>query len=194
MMKNSLTSLYPQLKSWERIRLLLAADARHDEVEYLRLFDASPIRTWYFSEHLLAEQALHVLTLTFVNEQLDAVACLFFALFQLSHHHEQSAELEFLADCSAYFFNINAQAWKTFCHKIQVDPENLIASNHQGWILSLCATHISDLVPTQEELTKHSLPGQLVTAEDLSTRWLKQLQNMTQSTPWDFQEAQHETT
>jgi hypothetical protein len=53
-----LPRLYDRLTIWERIPLLIAAHARRDGAEYRRLFDASPLRTWHFPEHLVAEQAL----------------------------------------------------------------------------------------------------------------------------------------
>ena len=40
------------------------------------------MHTWHFSEHLLAEAAVHILALIYVSEQLDAAANYFFALWK----------------------------------------------------------------------------------------------------------------
>lgn len=65
-----LVGMYDRLSVWERIPLLLAADARNDDVEYRRLFQSSPPQEHLFPNHLLAEQGLHVLALIYVTEQL----------------------------------------------------------------------------------------------------------------------------
>jgi hypothetical protein len=80
---NQLTKLYDRLTVWERIPLLITAEARRDDDEYRRLFEASALRTWRFSEHLLVEQALHLLALLYVGEQLGAAAGYFFAMWQM---------------------------------------------------------------------------------------------------------------
>lgn len=188
MTMSQLKNLYPQIQPWDRIRLLLAAQHRHDEVECQRLFKASPLKTWCFSEHLLAEQALHVLTLTYITEQLDALACLFFALFQISHHPDP--DLEYMADHAAYFFSINAQAWNSFCDTIHFSAVELVAANQFGCMLRYGEQYISALAPTSEELmARHGLPGSLITSQDLAKKWKEQLQSMIASTPLDTLES-----
>ena len=48
MSANGLARLYGRLTIWERIPLLLAAEARGDEAEYRRLFNSSAPRAWRF--------------------------------------------------------------------------------------------------------------------------------------------------
>lgn len=180
----TLKNLYPNLQPWERIRLLLSAQERQDDVEYQRLFNASKIRTWYFSEHLLAEQALHVLTLTFITEQLDAAACLFLGLTQLALHDHKNQEWEQMAECSAYFFSLNAQGWKAFCSAHQFPAETLVARNQSGWVLSCCEQYIPTLAPTLEEL-KPLHAGPWLTVPEIAARWQSRLLDMIASTPLD---------
>jgi hypothetical protein len=182
-----LSTLYDQITVWERIPLLLAAQARKDDDEHDRLFTSSPLRTWRFSEHLLAEQALHVLALTYINEQLDAAASCFFALFQLlasKEHPEQNLEL--LADSSAYLFTIRAEAWKQFCSFIPVPSEQLTSSNYDGWLLRYFEEHLPPIAPNADELRashKELNRQTLVTPETLSKHWYDLLQEMTRSSP-----------
>src|SRR6185369_2866074 len=86
-----LPRLYDRLSVWERIPLLIAADGRGDDAEARRLFNTSPIRTWRFSEHLLAEQALHVRAVSYIEEQLDAAANYFHALWRLGDDEDPQA-------------------------------------------------------------------------------------------------------
>src|SRR5262245_23467037 len=112
---SGLARLYDRLTVWERIPLLLAAEARGDEREYRRLFDASPLRVWHVAEHLLAEQALHVLALMYVGEQLDAAVSYFFALFQMANADDRRPQdWLLLAESAAYVFAVNADAWRRF--------------------------------------------------------------------------------
>lgn len=157
MTASSLKQLYPAIRPWERIRLLLAAEYRHDDVEYQRLFKASKIRAWYFSEHLLTEQALHVLTLTYITEQLDAATSLFLGLTQMALHDQKDKVWEQVAECSAYFFTVNTEGWKSFCIEHHFPAENLVASNQMGWVLPYCEQYIPTLAPTSDEL-KHLYP------------------------------------
>lgn len=187
MTASNLKQLYPGIRPWERIRLLLAAQHRHDDVEYQRLFKASKIRTWYFSEHLLAEQALHVLTLTYITEQLDAATSFFLGLFQLALQAPKEKDWEQMAECSAYFFSINAEGWKVFCANNQFPAENLVAANHTGWILPYCEQYIPTLASNSDEL-KHLHPGPMLTVPDLAKRWQSRLLEMISSTPLDTSE------
>jgi hypothetical protein len=186
---NGLAHLYDRLSVWERIPLLIAAEARGDEAEYRRLFDASALRTWQFPKHLLAEQALHVLTLIYVGEQLDAAANYFFALWKMEGPGDpQAHEWLHLAEACAYFFVVNADAWRRFCVGLDIDPDALTAANHRGWLLHYCKEHMPVNAPTaealQDQLRKsgRGVP-QLVTADGLLADWRNTLQAMTRHAP-----------
>src|SRR6516164_4020505 len=150
---NGLARLYDRLTVWERIPLLIAAHARGDDTEYRRLFDASPLRTWHFSEHLVAEQALNVLALIYVGEQLDAAASYFFDLFKMQDPDDPRPEDWLIAaDCCAYFFAANAEAWRRFCSELDIAAEALTAANHLGWFLRYCEENIPANAPTAEAM------------------------------------------
>src|SRR5262245_13485362 len=101
---NALSRLYDRLTVWERIPLLLAAGARHDDAEYRRLADASALRTWRLPEHSLAELALHVLALIYAGEQLDAAGGYFFALCRLGDADDPQPEAWLrAAEAQAYY-------------------------------------------------------------------------------------------
>lgn len=191
MNKLTLKNLYPEIRPWERIRLLLAADQRKDEVEYQRLFDASPIKPWYFSEHLLAELSLHVLTLHYITEQLNSAASLFLALFNLQNHsHDDTRSLEQVAELSAYSFTCNYQGWKAFCDDLKVHADSLVQNNHVGSILPHFERLIPAIASTAEELQQAQfLPDTLITSSDLTRRWHQRLREMVQCTPPDTTEV-----
>src|ERR1700722_13087449 len=109
---NPLANYYDQLTIWERIPLRIAAEARGDELEAQRLLNSAPTRRWYLPNHLMAEQALNVLALIYITEQLDAAAAYFFAVWQMDGEPD---DWSFSADASAYFFTANAEAWRKFC-------------------------------------------------------------------------------
>jgi hypothetical protein len=174
---SGLARLYDRLTVWERIPLLIAAEAREDSVEYQRLFAASPPRTWQFSEHLRAEQAVHVLAMIYVGEQLDAAAAYFWALWQMDHADLPRPE-EWLATIEswAYLFTANAEAWRRFCCELDIAPDVLTAANHRGWFLSYCEKNMPANASTAEAMQARwraigrDVP-QLVTADDLLESW-----------------------
>ena len=153
MSANGLARLYGRLTIWERIPLLLAAEARGDEAEYRRLFNSSAPRAWRFPEHLLAEQALHVLALIYVGEQLDAAASYFFALGAMADTDEPGPGDWHLAAAScAYFFAANLDAWRRLCSGLGIAPDVLTAGNHRGWFLHYCEGHLPANAPTAAAL------------------------------------------
>jgi hypothetical protein len=187
-----LARLYDRLTIWERIPLLLAAEARGDEAEHRRLVDSSPLRTWRASEHLLAEQALHLLALIYVGEQLDAAASYFYALWQLDDADDPRPEdwLLLMIDVSAYFFTANAEAWRRFCRELDIAADALTAANHQGWFLPFCEERMPAHAPTAEAVQARLRKAgrdvsQLVTADRLLARWRSRLRAMTRHAPPD---------
>jgi hypothetical protein len=185
---NGLNRLYDRLRIWERIPLMVAAGARGDTAEYDRLFGASPMRTWHFPEHLLAEQALHVLAMMYVGEQLDAAGSYFFALWCMGGADDpERGDWLLAAEGCAYFFTVNAEAWGRFCSELGIAPDSLTAANHCGWFLPYCLDRMPALAPTPQALEARfremgrDVP-QIVTADALLARWRDLLQNMTRHT------------
>jgi hypothetical protein len=192
-----LNTLYHRLTPWERIPLLIAAQDRGDETEHQRLLATSPLRSWRFSEHLLAEEALHILALIYIGEQLDAAANYFFANVQMFVADEARAQADWqlMADGNAYFFTANTQAWSRFCAELHTAPDALLAVNHQGWFLGYCQEHMPASAPSPEALqTRLSQQGRqrgtLVTADALFASWQKALRAMTRHAPPEFVEEE----
>ena len=196
MSANGLARLYGRLTIWERIPLLLAAEARGDEAEYRRLFNSSAPRAWRFPEHLLAEQALHVLALIYVGEQLDAAASYFFALWKMGDPDELGPrDWHLKADSCAYFFAANLDAWRRFCSGLGIAPEALTAANHRGRFLHFCEARMPANAPTLEGLQVRlgeSGPdaAQLVTADSLLAGWRGLLQEMTHHAPREVRKGE----
>jgi hypothetical protein len=188
---NGLARLYDRLTVWERIPALIAAQARGDDIEYRRLFDASPLRTWRFSEHLVAEQALNVLALIYIGEQLDAAASYFFDMYKMQDPDDPCPEDWLIAaESCAYFLAANAEAWRRFCSELDIAPEALTAGNHRGWFLRYCEENMPANAPTAEVMQARFRERgydvlQLVTADKLLASWENVLQEMTGHAPRD---------
>jgi hypothetical protein len=184
---NRLVRLDDRLTVWERIPLLLAANGRGDEAECRRLIDTSPPRAWHFPEYLLAEQAVHVLTMTSVAEQLDAALSHFFALFPMTNDaHPDDWALS--ADATAYYFTKNAEAWKRFCADLDIVPQVLTSANYRGWLLHYCEGRRPANAPSVEVLQallrKEGRDAtHLVTTESLLVGWREALRAMTRQAP-----------
>jgi hypothetical protein len=189
MTDRGLPKMYDKLTVWERLPLLIAADDRGDDVEWRRLFGTSPIKSWKFSEHLMAEEALNTLALCHVIDQLEAAAIYFYALFQRfgeAPNRERDWALE--ADLHAFNFQTNAQAWKLLCGEAGIDPEALVRVNFKGWFLKYCEIHMPANVPAEEDLrTRMRQAGlddkDLKSAETLAKLLRDLLEKMTRSTP-----------
>jgi hypothetical protein len=187
---NRLAQLYDQLTVWERIPLLISAYSRKDETEARQLSDTSPIRDWRFSEHLMAEQALHLMALIYIGEQLGAAATYFFLLWKLEDADKRDAE-ELLqgAQARAYCFTVNADAWKRFCAELGIASHELTAANYQGHFLRYCEEHMPANAPSAEDLLAQPRRAnqdarRLLAADELLGLWRDLFQKMTgKSTP-----------
>jgi crotonobetainyl-CoA:carnitine CoA-transferase CaiB-like acyl-CoA transferase len=166
----------------ERIPLLLAAHLRKDDAEYQRLFSSAPRRKMCLPNHLLPEQALHVVAQQYIRNQLELVGTHFLALLQMTHDDESAtSDWELVTHTTAYVFRINAQAWKMLCEEQGITAADLIQGNDDGLLLPYCQTNMPS--PTQEEVLKlferygiHA--QQLVTVEQTWQQWKLQLQEM----------------
>jgi hypothetical protein len=186
---HSLGRLYEYLGVWERITLLLAAEARGDEVESDKLFRTSRVRTWRLNEHMMAEHALHVLSLVYITEQLDAAACYFFALWKMDDADDPCPEdLVRVADVSAYLFTTNAEAWGRFCAELKIEPDALTAGNYRGWFLQFCESKMPDNAPSAETIRSRWMEPStpIVTADDLLENWRDLLRQMSRHAPPPF--------
>jgi hypothetical protein len=187
---NGLPRLYDRLTAWERIPLLIAADGRGDDAEARRLLDTSPIRTWHFAEHLLAEQALHVMAFSYIAEQLDLAATYFFAVWRMGDDDAlRPIDWLLMVETSAYRFTVNLDAWRRFCSELDIAPDILTAANQpRGWILPYCEERMPANAPTAAALQdRFRGAGQdvppPVTADSLLASWRDLLRSMTRCTP-----------
>src|SRR5262249_27155934 len=133
--------------------------------------------------------ALHVLALMYVGEQLDAAASYFFALFQMGNTDDPRPQDWLLqAESAAYFFAVNAEAWRRFCTELGITADTLTAANHHGWFLHYCEQNMPANAPTTEALharfrgTGREAPH-LVTPDDLLASWQSLLTAMTRYAP-----------
>src|SRR2546430_4838607 len=134
-----LARLYDRLTVWERIPLLIAAQARKDDPEYERLLNASPVRTWRVPEHFPVELAVNVMALVYVGEQLAAAGTYFFTLHQMADADDAVAkDWRLAAEISAYLSAANLDAWRRFCSDIGITAETLTSANHHSWFLRYC--------------------------------------------------------
>jgi hypothetical protein len=179
-----LTRLYDRLTVWERIPLLVAANARGDDAEHGRLFAASPIEMWRIPAHVMAELGLHVLAMMYIGEQLDAAANVFFALCKVKDASDpQPQDWLLMAEACAYFFAANAEAWRRLGEELGIASDALTAGNHRGQFLAFCEAHMPANALTAEALqarfreSGRDVP-KLVTSEDLLTSWRSLLQEM----------------
>lgn len=189
MTDRGLPKLYDRLTLWERLPLLIAAEARHDQVEHDRLFDSSPVKAWRFPEHFLASEALNVIALCHLVDLLEAAATYFFALFQrfgLEPNTERDWALE--ADLSAFTFQATAGAFRTFSGELGVDPAALVGLNYQGWFANYCAKHMPACAPPEGELRDRLRQAgrddqDLLSEEALAKVLRELLRDMTRSSP-----------
>lgn len=185
---NRLSRLYHCLPVWERIPWFVAAHARRDEAEYRHLFVASPPRTWQRSAYLLAEQALYVLALIHVTEQLAAVND-FFTRRRLEDTDDLRPEDGVRAvEASASFFAANADARRRFRAGLGLAPVALTAADDHGWFLQYRAEKMPANAPTAEALlTRLRQTGRddarRVPADALLASWRSLLRAMTRHAP-----------
>jgi hypothetical protein len=189
MTDRGLPKLYDKLTVWERLPLLIAADDRDDEVEWGRLFDASPLKSWKFSEHLMAEQALNTLALCYVIDQLEAASIYFYSQFQrFGEEPNRDRDWGLEADLQAFTFQTSAQAWRLFCGGVGIDPDAMVRVNFKGWFLKYCEKHMPACVPAEEDLRgRLRLAGlddkDLMSVETLAKLLRETLELMTKSKP-----------
>jgi hypothetical protein len=150
MSAKALAKLYDQLAPLERISLIVAAEARNDEDECRRLADTAPFTTLHVRDFRLTYQAVHLLALMFIAEQLDALANYWHAMWRLQTENDAGDWL-FQRDCSAYFVVCNSDGWRRFCEELSFDPDALVTSNYHGCLLQYCTSGMPANAPSRDE-------------------------------------------
>jgi hypothetical protein len=175
----AITGLYDRLQVWERIPLMIAAEARNDDAEYQRLTRSSPVIPSLLPAHGLSEVSIHVSALAYVCEQLDAAANHFLALWSIDGSQDPEEWL-LIADTYAFFFASNAQAWRQYCSELSIASEALVGLNHHGWLLRYCEEKMPANAPSAQDLQARwlQIKGEtltLVTVNQLVEKWHRQL-------------------
>jgi hypothetical protein len=182
-----LTKLYDKLGPFERIPLILAAEARKDETEVQRLHHSAPIRMWRFSDYLMPNIALQTLSQQYIVEQLDHIATYWHACWRLNDELGEKPEDWLLsADVAAYVFTCNAEAWRRFCKELNIDGATLTVGNYRGWILQYCEEEMPKVAPSPETIMARLREnghedGRLVSPESLLESWRDTFKKMTRS-------------
>jgi hypothetical protein len=176
MNSKALGGLYDRLTTRERLPLILAAEARGDEVEQQRLANSAPVQLWRFADYLWPNMALNLLTLMYLTEQLDHLASFWHALWRLDGPEEEWGDWQFTADVSAYVYCCNADAWRRFCGELGIDAEAQTAGNYRGKMLRLCEPWLRESAPTRDELAarlraRGDADPEPVTADGLLASW-----------------------
>jgi len=130
MNKNALQSHYQSLKPWERIPLMLAAQARDDESDLQRLISSAPKKTWQCNDYFFDLKALHHLAWIHHCHQLELVAKLMKALWLRAETFGLGEEQDELA--SSAILKLRREiaweylAWMTVCKELHIDNEALL--------------------------------------------------------------------
>jgi hypothetical protein len=174
---NTLAKQYGHLTPWERIPLMLAAEARVDELERRRLSDSAPIEAVKMPDYLMPLMALNTMSLMYITEQLDHLASYWHAVCQfLITEDKKRLHWKTSADAFAYVFSLNAEAWKRFCGGLNIDAAFLTTSNSLGCMLAFAESCMPNVAPSRDEL--RTTLGEYgvedpnpVTADDLLASW-----------------------
>src|SRR5437763_549523 len=125
---------YDMLMPWERLPLLVAAEARHDAVEYDRLARSAPKRLFSVPDCRGLLEGLAAVAQQYVLQQLDSAAFFWrrWALEepdsidpqQESRHQDSRAwpALQF----EAYKVVVRADGWKLLCAELQIDADLIL--------------------------------------------------------------------
>jgi hypothetical protein len=123
---------YDVLTPWERLPLLVAAEARGDEVEHDRLLRSAPKQGFQVPDYWGLVEALEGLAKLYLLRQLDSAVGFWRWLGSLEQdllgdrdpQHEE--RLWKLIKLEAYQVVVRAEGWKRFCQELQVDADFLV--------------------------------------------------------------------
>jgi hypothetical protein len=131
---NRLARQYQNLTPWERIPLLVAADARGDELDLVRLQQTAPSITIQVPHHLELCERLDDLVKQYLLVQSEAAAWYWKisamygqSLIWLSPQEESRRCDRLLNEMKmlCYHYVVRADGWKLVCSQWHLDPEAL---------------------------------------------------------------------
>jgi predicted DNA-binding protein (UPF0251 family) len=166
----------PPLSRKERFIKHLQAEATGD-TEQLRLIEqVTPIATYRFQDILMPKTLLCTCALMHIAELLDHASMLFMATFEATRTPEKFDAWNFIAECHAYRYRIETDAWNIFTQELGVDGDWLVKANHRGSALELLGERICELAPTYERMvdlfeSEGEDPQKLVTAKASAREW-----------------------
>jgi hypothetical protein len=198
-LKHSLGIQSSPLLRKELVARQLAAEAKGDEQELSVVKSLTPIGLYSFPSTTFPIAHLQVLTLIYIQEQLEQMAGFLHAMWQFAivarsqpkpaeemevesteepteETEDESGWLD-IGLVAAYRFRIGQEAWELFCEGIGVDGNLLVAGNYQGGMLEMGEGALSLALPSQEEMPEilarmgHEGPVPVVTARDLARSW-----------------------
>jgi hypothetical protein len=162
----------------ERTVRLLVAEAEENRSQIALLEHATPHHNYVLPDTRIPQGMLHVLTLTYVSEQLDLAAlCMNAMLCQmLDPDPEQHRERDTTAKAAAYRYRIGRDAWHQFMESLELNPALLVNANYQGCMLAFCDKNVCAVAPSAEEmqaiLAQSGYPhAELETAAYLQKGW-----------------------
>jgi hypothetical protein len=121
---NGLAKHYDILTPWERLPLILAAAARGDEQERLRLLKSAPRLPYEVQDHAGLAHAFSTLSTVHLLSVLDLVAA-YFLLLGMTVAEEGETEKEFrdATFMHGHLLQVRLAGWRLFCAQHQFHPE-----------------------------------------------------------------------
>jgi hypothetical protein len=143
------TVQFSPLSRRERAVGLLVAQAQRDKRQVGLLEHATPHYKYVLPDTFVPQQMLHILTLMYVNEQLEQAAMCINAMFcqAIDPDPEQDDERDAIAKAAAYLYRIGHDAWHQFMGSLGIDPALLLEANYLGGMLAFCDKKVCEIAP-----------------------------------------------
>jgi hypothetical protein len=171
---------YDVLTPWERLPLLVAADARGDDVESDRLIHSAPQQVFQAPDYWRLLDGFEGLVKLYLLQQLDGAAFLWRLLgaleqgllFEAPRQRQREERLWQMIQWEAYKLVVRADGWKLFCGELQIDATVLLQKLPGSANLAHAEHQARFLVCTAEEavayLRKQFEGGQSTRESDAS--------------------------
>jgi len=122
----------PPIDREQRFIRTLTAEAKGDNDE-LRLMEyLTPDCMYRFTDLQMPRMLLHIITLMYIGIQLDHATMFFMGMWHMQAKNDPDGTWNFVAECHAFRFKLEVDAWDLFTGKLGVDGLQLVRDNHQG--------------------------------------------------------------